>query len=235
MGSRPPIAVRGIDGGVVWVHTVALDVPPSEVRLLGALLSADERHRAASYRFAVDRDRFVVGRARLRQLLADYGVGAAERLELCLERYGKPRLAASTRLRFSVSHSGGTGLVAIAFGREVGVDLEINRPLRDALGVARHWFTRAEAVAIAACAGTERLAAFYRCWVRKEACIKACGLGLHQELDAFEVGVQPSSDSRLVRLPATDGAGYWRVIDLDAEPPMIAAMAVEVVAPGAPD
>ncbi len=130
------------------------------------------------------------------------------RVELILGERGKPRLADdSTDLRFSVSHSG--DLVALAFcsGREVGVDVEARRNDLCSEEIARRYLPARVAKEIERRAGAERMAEFFRAWVRQEAYAKARGVGL--EL----IGESPSA--------------HWLITDLDLADGYSAAVAVE--------
>lgn len=190
-------------------------------------LSAEERARGARFLFQRDRDRYVNARAALRQIL-----GACLGLAPCAVRFtygvhGKPALATGgAPIRFNLSHSGDRALVAVALGREIGVDLEAVRQDVDHEGIARDNFTPYECAAIATHPGPERAAAFFRCWVAKEAYLKARGEGLSAPLSAFEV--DPSAPADALRWSTLDTDGRtWRVVPLRAEPDHVAALACE--------
>jgi 4'-phosphopantetheinyl transferase len=171
--------------------------------------------------------RFAVTRAMLRMLLADAGLGPPECLTIVAAVHGKPELSDPSAVRFNVAHSGDVALIAIAEMREVGVDVETVRPRPDLRAVARRFFTAAEAEAVASVESDARAAAFHRCWVRKEACIKATGLGLRLALDAFDVGVDATSHlARTVMLPVPDGPARCRLADVQVPSGYAAALAV---------
>jgi 4'-phosphopantetheinyl transferase len=169
-GMREHVAVR--------VYVVALDVAPAERRRCSALLSAPERARAAAFRFAADRDRYLVGRGTLRRILSRHGAGAPERIVIVDGTWGKPALRPPSELRFNVANSGDRALVAVAHPLEIGVDLERVRQLADVMSVARRSCTTVELEQLAAVPRHHRSRAFLRCWARKEACVKAIGVGL---------------------------------------------------------
>ena len=173
----------------VWL--VSLDVSPARRRRLASLLSADERERASRYRVAAVRDRFVVARASLREILGSCAGLPPEHLRFgypcacgradCEPSRRKPRLELETEaapLRFSVSHADGLAMIAVSHGREVGVDLERIRPGIAIASVAMFVLGAKEAGALAALPDRERLDAFYRSWTRREAHAKARGDGL---------------------------------------------------------
>lgn len=168
------------------------------------VLDAVERKRAEAFRFAGDREAFSATRAALRRLLGACLGRAAEAIEFEAGPAGKPALSGNAGgLHFNVSHSGDVALVALA-RCEVGVDVERCRPEVEFLDLARRFFAKAEANAVAAAEGEARQAVFFRCWARKEACVKAVGLGLQVELDRFEVPTWEEIAPTPVRLPLAE-------------------------------
>lgn len=214
----------------IWVHDVALDSSPAEEARRAAMLSRDERLRAERFRFARDRARFVAGRAALRQILAGHGAGSAEHLALVEGAWGKPALARRSPLRFNVAHSGDRALVAVTREVEVGIDVERLRPVPDVDAIARRVCSAAERAALSGLPAEQRDAAFLRAWVRKEACVKALGVGLHQSLAAVEVGIPAGFDGAptTVVLPAGEerAAAEVVIIALDCGGAYVAALAV---------
>jgi 4'-phosphopantetheinyl transferase len=170
----------------VAVRFDGLDVAPEEQAQLITLLDSDERARAARFRFARDRRRFVVRRGRARQWLAEAAGGNPARLRFTADAHGKPMLADGPH--FSLSHSGETMMLAIG-DAELGCDVEAIDPALDWPPLARSFFSDAENAALAALAPEAARTAFFACWSRKEAFIKALGLGLSYPLDAFTVSV----------------------------------------------
>jgi len=148
-----------------------LQAAPEEVRSLRSRLSGSERQRAERFRFERDRRRYVVARARLRELLgARLGVHP-EAVEIEYGRNGKPRLARG-EWHFSVSHSDDVALYGFS-SREVGVDIEAVRPIAQADAIAAQFFSPGEYTAYCA-----RRSTFLECWTRMEALAKASGEGL---------------------------------------------------------
>lgn len=166
-----------------------------------AVLDAEEIKRAEAFRFSRDREAFSATRAALRRLLGVCLGLAPEAVRFAVGPAGKPALADGARgLHFNVSHSGEVALVALA-RREVGVDVEYHRPGVEFLNLARRFFAETEVAAVAAAGEAERQATFYRCWARKEACVKAVGLGLQVELGRFVVPTQEALEPTVVALP----------------------------------
>ena len=217
--------------GEIQACFVGLDLPPAEVVRLRALLSADEQARADRFHFERDRGRFIAARGMLRELLAQHLGTTAERLSFVYGEHGKPALAPEWHgagLRFNVSHSHGFGLYAITTGREIGCDIEQLREdvLRDR--IAERFFSPAENEALNAVEPGRRTEAFFNCWTRKEAWIKARSLGLSLPLDSFDVTLAPGEEARLVATrPDAAEAARWTIIALEAPPGFAAAMAIE--------
>ena len=179
------------------------DLLPAQV------LSAEECTRAASFRFPADRQRFVAAHIALRQALAGYTGLHQAALHLATGSFGKPSLSGHTRTQFSLSHSQGLALIAIGGRGPLGADVEQLRPMPDAAALAAEHFTRREQEALAATPAHERDRAFLTCWTRKEACLKAIGVGLLLSPQSFEVGVVP--DCRSVELSVA-GRILWLVL-----------------------
>ena len=197
----------------------------ADIGALTTVLDDHERGRAARFPSQLNRDRFVVAHAITRLTLAGLTGLDPARLQLSAGTHGKPRLeGAGVDLRFNLSHSHNRALLAVARGREVGVDLERARPV-DVLGLARRFFSAGEFAAVSALAPDERQTAFFRCFTRKEAFVKAVGLGLALPLNSFDIGIDTatseqthSRDSR----PST-----WTIVSLDAGDGYAAAVAAE--------
>lgn len=229
--TSPGLVTRPAGGArvTVRVHVVGLDVSPAERRRCAALLCDAERARAASFRFAADRDRYVVGRGMLRRILARSGAGPPERIVIAEGRWGKPAISPPSALRFNVAHSGERALVAVAHGREVGVDVERVRPLADVMALGRRVCTPAELRQLTAVPMQHRSAALLRCWTRKEACVKSLGVGLRQPFDGFEVGAEPDAraETRTVVLTTVDvGRAVVALADVVLAGPWVGAVAI---------
>lgn len=189
-----------------------------------AVLSAPEAARCARLRFAADRARYTTAHATLRHLLAQQGApAAADRLELREGPLGKPWLAQQPGLRFSLSHSQGLALIAIGRHGPLGADIERLRPMPDALGLARCCLTPRENAALGRLPRAHRDRALLTCWTRKEACLKATGLGLQVPLRMLEVGLAPAL--RRVRFMVGGKTFCVRVGPAPARPDSVASLA----------
>jgi 4'-phosphopantetheinyl transferase len=213
----------------VHVWRAVLDVGPRRLEALRDTLDPDERRRAARFVFARDRDRFVAGRGTLRELLARYLGRAPGELAFSYGPHGKPAVAGAARdLRFNLSHAGGLALYAVAEGRELGIDVETMRPDFATERIAERFFSPAERAALRRVAAEQRCEAFFACWTRKEAYMKALGRGFSLPLDAFDVSLAPGEPAALLatREDPADRERWW-LSALDAGPGVAAALAVE--------
>ena len=210
-----------------------LDLPEATLQRLAASLSPDERDRADRFREGPLRNRFVAGRAILRSILADYLAAGAGKIPTPLFVYGergKPRLAepwASSGLQFNLSHSHGLALVAVAVGRDVGVDVERLRPVGHVEGLVARCFSAEERREWAALPDEARLPAFFRGWTCKEAWLKATGAGLSFPLDQVSVSLDPRQPPRLLSISGDAGeARQWQIACLEPAAGCVAALAV---------
>lgn len=196
-----------------------------------ALLSADERHRANRFRFAVDRQRFSATRALLRTILGSYLACAPQELTFTYSKQEKPSLVPSrpeTDLRFNVSHSGGVSLLAFTQGRDVGVDVEHIRQELDADSLAARFFSSSEQKELAGYAEAQQQQAFFRGWTRKEAFLKANGAGLSLPLQNFDVSLAPGDlNCLLATRPEASEASRWSLRDVPAGEGYAAALCVQ--------
>ncbi|MCB0209723.1 MAG: 4'-phosphopantetheinyl transferase superfamily protein [Anaerolineae bacterium] len=197
---RPPSGLT-LAHDQVHLWKVWLEVSEADRHELAQILSSSERERAARFHFARDRERFIVGRGALRVILAGYQDIRPDQVEFCYGEHKKPALVSRQHnLEFNISHSHTLLLVAVSLGRTVGVDVEHIRPFDDFEGLAARFFSSAEKEALAAVPKPFRLQAFFTCWTRKEAFIKALGQGLYYPLDHFDVSLKPGEPAALLRV-----------------------------------
>ena len=199
LDSLPPLA-----GGVIHVWSLRLDgsLTVDESR---ALLSAEEVERASRFVTGELRRRFIIGRAALRRLLSVYTHAAPGTLAFELGPHGKPSLRDAGRLQFNMSHSGELAVAAVATD-PVGIDVEELREVRGAAAIAARFFSEAEQTQYNALAPEDRTRAFFRCWTRKEAFIKATGEGLSRPLASFDVTLRADEPPRLTRIEGIAGS-----------------------------
>ncbi|MGH3466192.1 MAG: alpha/beta fold hydrolase [Thermocrispum sp.] len=187
-GSGPsPVATPAADEIHVW--RASLDRMP---RVCSAVdeLSPREQARSTAFRHDVDRRRYVGRCVLLRRLLRRYGADLGRR-EIPTGPHGKPYVQRPAGLRFSLSHSRGTLLVALAREQEIGVDVERLRPMVNFEAFCDGALTNAENAEVAAEPEESQLLAGLRFWTAKEAVLKATGDGLGVEPTAFSFANQP--------------------------------------------
>lgn len=202
----------------LWILSLADEVDGPALDTL----SREERWRAARFRFAHDRRRYLAAHLALRRTLAPYVGQPPESLTFERGEWGKPRLAGANGPRFNLSHSSDVALLAIAASREVGADLERVRPMPGCLDLARAYFAPGEREALGAVEEPERDQMFLRLWTRKEALVKGAGMGLELPLDAFTVPLQPNEAE--VAIP---DAGTWGVRTEAVLPEYVASVATQ--------
>jgi 4'-phosphopantetheinyl transferase len=197
----------------VHVWCIKLNEEPSTVAIAYSILSEDERERSARFRFPSLLSAFVLSRGILRLLLARFCDRAPSDLKFTYGQHGKPILAdCGCPISFNMSHSDGIAACAITVGGEVGLDIERHRLLPDMEQIARRFFSPMEYRELMSLAELEREGAFFNCWVRKEAYIKALGGGLSIPLDSFQVSLVPGQPSTLVHVRDKRGeAREWSI------------------------
>lgn len=229
--SGTPSGNVSLGSGEVHVWCATLDQPTWQFLRLAQTLSADERSRADRYSFARDMHHFIVGRALLRVILGGYLEIEPDRLRFAYSHHGKPSLAdafGSGILRFNVSHSQGLALYAVSRDGHVGVDLERTRPVADLEQIAERFFSPREYAALRALPAQMKHEAFFNCWTRKEAYVKARGDGLSLPLNQFDVSLAPGEPARLVHNErAPQEVARWSLQELTPAPGYVAALAVE--------
>lgn len=209
------------------IHLYGLTLPhaPDELARLGRLLSASETARAALLKNERSLNRYIAGRGLLREILGGYLGIDAKHVELAAAEHGKPFLPESQEeLCFNLAHSGDNLLLAVTVRRAVGVDLELIIPGKPLEEMARLVFSPKERAQLSRLAPPRQEAAFYRCWVRKEACLKACGRGFSLPGSSFDLS--PLDDNGAVMVACCDQQ-CWQVVDLAVASPYCAALAVE--------
>jgi 4'-phosphopantetheinyl transferase len=234
---RAPEELELAEGGLdVW--RLRLEQSDELVDACREHLPDAEIERAERFRFERDRRCYLVTRTTLRLLLSAYlaelGIEVSpSQIRLETSEHGKPRLAdqhnpSQTPLEFNVSHSGELSLLAFCRGRRVGVDIERVCSTRRQLDNVARFFAERECARLDDLRGDERVDAFFRCWTRKEAFIKATGRGFGTALDSFAVSVGP--EAKLLWLEDGD-SGRWQMSEIDVDAGYIAAVCAEASQP----
>src|SRR5579872_6085667 len=213
----------------VHVWCVKLIGSDEAVAAFEKTLSAREADRCARFYQTPHRRAYAISHGVLRQLLGRYLGMAPEQIEFQYGRADKPELAnASADLAFNMSHSGDLAVYAFARQCQLGVDVEHVRPLPDLELVAARFFGPEERSDLLALDGQERTHAFFRCWTRKEAFIKATGDGLSMRLDHFRVSLAPRQ-AALIHAEQGD-VRCWHMSHLEPATDYVGAVAYDGVA-----
>jgi 4'-phosphopantetheinyl transferase len=225
---RPALLSLGKEDVHVWFAFMD-DMVPS-FRSFLATLAADEISKTGRFHFQKDRDRYVLTRGLLREILSRYRGSRPGELQFCYSAHGKPALIAERgdeRLSFNLSHANAAVVYAVTRGREVGVDLEYVSGDIDDRELAERCFSPREASALRLLPSGLRQKAFMTCWTRKEAYIKASGEGLSLNLESFDVLAQGDPAPRLHIESDPREAARWSLADLEAPAGYVAALAIE--------
>jgi len=229
------IPAESCDGHRVEIWRFSLDVADAKLRQFKALLSEDEIARAERFVQKAHGDNFVVARGRLREILCQYTGGEATAFKFEISETGKPSLTTpgevETPVHYNITHSGGAAAIALCKSAQVGIDIERVRPVHE--GLAQLYFAASEVAALDALSEPERLDAFFRCWTRKEAFVKATGEGIRRGLDSFVVSVEDGTGAGLISIDQDEAAAKAFLLrDFDAGPSMAGAVCVDM---GRPD
>lgn len=214
----------------VEVLLARLDIAPAAVVGATALLSDEERKRGARFAFVRDRSRYTVAHSWLRRLLGARLGLRPEAVELVYGEHGKPALAAhlaSSELHFNLSCSHGLAVCAFTAGREIGVDIESVLPLAAVAPIGDRFFSQREQATYRTLPERDKAQGFFNCWTRKEAFIKALGVGLSLPLDTFDVSLIPGEPARILRVGTTAGEDCgWKLHSFQPCPGFIGAIVV---------
>jgi 4'-phosphopantetheinyl transferase len=215
----------------VHIWSVRLDVPDGQAKMWQLYLSRDELQRAQQFLFAKERNHFIIARGVLRKILSHYIEKQPYEIRFNYNKYGKPFLPhefSGERFRFNLSHSYGICLYAISLNREVGIDIEYIREDFSDLEIAQRFFSPDEVKALQSLPVADQKRAFFLCWTRKEAFIKAKGKGLSVPLDQFDVSLIPDQPAKLLRTKYDrHDVNRWSLFNIDLFAGYTAALVVE--------
>lgn len=200
-----------------------LDDSPETSTRFYTTLTCDERNRSARFRFERDRQRFIAARGVVRDILGHYLRTDPGDITFAHNAFGKPDLSPvlGSRLKFNLSHSAGLALVAIAADSNVGVDLEYIQTQSETAEIARHFFASTEVEQLNALPSHLYAEAFFSCWTKKEAYLKARGEGLATPLHSFAVPLTTDPARTPVNLHG------WSLYTLRPAPGYAGALAIE--------
>lgn len=227
--ARPMYSSLGRDEVHVWFAFLDCMIP--QLGSLPEILAADEIAKARRFRFEKDRQEYVLSRGLLRRILSCYTGIPSGQLRFRYNSCGKPALTSESggeHLAFNLSHAHGACLCAVTTGKKVGVDLEYMREDVDYAQLAGRFFSPREASILGLLPSDLRQKAFFTCWTRKEAYIKAKGEGLSLDLQSFDVVAARDEPTKPLQIESDSReACCWSLVDLDTAPGYCAALAIE--------
>ena len=214
----------------VHLYSFTLDVSASRLDAHWGLLNRGEQARASRFRFPQLKNRWVAARANLKHILSQYCLSPPEQLRFDYEKNGKPVLAeqsAPPDLYFNLSHSHNHALLGVTRLAPIGVDLEYQQAIPDWQDLARHFFSRCEYRQLMTLPEAQRQKAFYCCWTRKEAVVKATGEGLSAALSSFDVSVAPHEPAEVIAdTHPNPRADRWQLKHLEVGDDFVGAVAL---------
>jgi 4'-phosphopantetheinyl transferase len=217
----------------VHVWRTSLAVPELAREDFQGVLAKEEIARAAQFHFEKDRNHWIVARGILRILLGRYVNTAPDQLKFSSNAYGKPFLAfpsLSTQLQFNVSHSQDLALYAFTFNRQVGIDVEHKRADLDYEALATVSFSPNEQACLRSLPYDLKQEAFFNCWTRKEAYIKARGIGFSIPTNQFDVSFIPGEPAALLHhREDSRETTRWSLLELEPGMGYAGTLAVEGV------
>ncbi len=197
----------------VDIWTVPLQADRQIIEHLRTLLAPDERERALRFHAEKHQHSFVAGRGLLRTILSRYVPARPESLAFHYGIKGKPYLQDHSGLHFNLAHSGDRAVYAVA-SDDLGVDIELIKPVRDSQKISKRFFSQREADELSALGPDQQIAGFFACWTRKEAYIKATGEGLAAGLNKFYAGADPSDSEGGIHIDQDGRPPQWYFKDL---------------------
>lgn len=213
----------------VQVWRIDLDRSNNYLRYFDSILSPEERERAFRFQHRLDTERFIASHGSLRLIVSSYIGLTPSSFHFEVTDNGKPYLAGN-EINFNLTHSGSMALVAVTRGRRIGIDVERINSDVEYDQIALNFFSEVENECLWALPADLKCEAFYRCWVLKEAYVKARGDGLSLSLSEFDVQFLPGQGPRLCQVRGEPGEeGRWLLCLQDFGDGYLAAVALESV------
>ena len=215
----------------IHVWRADLDLPLIGFQKLYQTLSVDERVRAKRFHFEKDRKRFIARHGILRTILGCYLNVEPSRLQFSYGKNGKPALAdtfGKEAILFNMSDSEDLAIYGFTRDHEIGVDIEHIRDIPEMDQIAERFFSARENGVFRSLPENTKKEAFFNCWTRKEAFMKAIGEGLFYPLNRFEVSFSPDEPSRLLSMGGDpELASQWLMLSLQPVAGFTAALAIK--------
>lgn len=223
-GIKPPELAS--DRVHVWHLNLAGD--DETYRKCWDILTNEERERARQFRIDKLQHRFILCRGQLKLLLSAYLSIHPRRIEFVIGKQGKPRLAGTSidqGLAFNLSHSGTIGLLALAYDRALGVDVEVWREIRNIEGLVARCFAPGEKAYWHSLGNCERKKGFYRIWTCKESFVKAVGKGISLGLN--QCAVEIAEKVKFAGIPKKYGLPrQWQLQEIEMSSGISAALTI---------
>jgi 4'-phosphopantetheinyl transferase len=192
------------------------------------ILSAEENSRAEAFHFDKDKRQFIVSRGLLRTIIGLYLSADPKHILFSYNPHGKPFIEqdqSKTNFKFNLSHSGGLCLFAFTSGREIGIDLERIRPIKDAVRIAKRFFTEKEFDCINGLPTGLQEEIFFKFWTHKEAYLKAVGEGLSLPLNLVEFTLSSGKSGMVLKNISLEGSHEWAIKEINPARGYVAAIA----------
>lgn len=216
-----------IIGNEIHIYRSSLETTSDKIKDYESFLSADELYKANRYKFEKDRVHYITGRALLRNILSRYLNQFPGEIVFSYSDKGKPFIK-DTEVKFNLAHSGGRAVYAVANNIEIGIDIEYKRELPDALQIAKRFFSEEEVKELSEISDGDIRTAFFNCWTRKEAFIKAVGEGLSYPLKDFSVTLKPGDKPEVKWIKdKTEEVKKWKIFNIDTEDNYVSSLAVK--------
>ena len=211
----------------IHVYRSSLTTASEHLKESESVLSHDELQKANKYKFEKDKFHYISGRALLRSLLGKYLNRSPGKIIFSYSEKGKPFINESN-IKFNLAHSGGKVVFAFTNNTDVGIDIEFMRELPDALQIAKRFFSEKEVDEFSEIREVDIRTAFFNCWTRKEAFIKALGEGLSYPLKDFSVTLKPGDKPEILWIKdKAEEAEKWRIFNIDTEDNYVSSLAVK--------
>lgn len=217
--------------GDVHVWCASLKQSMSTLKQFANILSPKERKRADQFYFEKDKNHYITGHGVIKVLLSRYLNKRAKDIGFCYGPYGKPECVDqcnNKKIYFNYSHSEEVALYAFSIDNDLGIDVEYIRDIADMNQIVNNICSQEEIIVFETLAESDRRTAFFNCWTRKEAFIKAVGKGLSMPLDQFKVSFLPNKPAKLLSVNAEEKTKQeWHIQDLKPAYGYAAAIAVK--------
>lgn len=198
----------------IHIYKANLNCMVDNARSFYLILSDDERQRAAQYKFETDRLNFVLARGILREIIGHYLIIKPKDIVFSYTSFGKPYLAHNI-LNFNLSHAGSLVVYILANSKKVGIDIEKIHSIPEFLDIAKKFFSLQENLDLDSISKDKQLEAFFRCWTRKEAFVKAIGNGLSFPLNKFDVTLLPHDPPRIININNHNIDNEWSMCSMN--------------------